>query len=86
MSPDSWHAKGASETGPFGITVGAFGPGPTRTSLPRDAGHPARMAETPRRTAFGPLPTPEEGTELAMWFMRDATAHITGPIFVQCLC
>ncbi|MBX5493666.1 MAG: SDR family oxidoreductase [Chloroflexi bacterium] len=73
----------AREAEPYGITVNAFGPGPTDTPLLRGGVPPERMAETLRRAPFGRLPTPEEGAELAVWFTRDATAHITGRIFVQ---
>lgn len=73
----------AREAEPYEITVNAFGPGPTDTPLLRGGVPADRMEETVRRSQFGRLPTPEEGAELAVWFTRDHTAHITGRIFVQ---
>ena len=32
---------------------------------------------------FGRLPTPEQPAELAVWFTRPQTAHITGRIFLK---
>jgi len=73
----------AREAEPYEITVNAFGPGPTDTPLLRQGVPEDRMAETVRRSQFGRLPTAEQGAELAVWFTRDHTAHITGRIFVQ---
>ena len=73
----------AKEAEPYEITVNAFGPGPTDTPLLRAGVPPEQMADTIRRSQFGRLPTPEQGAELAVWFTRPETAHITGRIFVQ---
>jgi NAD(P)-dependent dehydrogenase (short-subunit alcohol dehydrogenase family) len=73
----------AREAEPYNITVNAFGPGVTDTPLFR-AGHtPEEIEEAARRAPFGRLPTPEQAAELAVWFTRPETAHITGRIFVQ---
>jgi 3-oxoacyl-[acyl-carrier protein] reductase len=73
----------AREVEPYMITVNAFGPGPTDTPLLRGGVPAEQMPETIRRSTFGRLPTPEQGAELAVWFTRPETAHITGRIFVQ---
>lgn len=74
----------AREAEPYLITVNAFGPGPTDTPL-LDSIPPDRREESVHmgQFQFGRLPTPEEGAELAVWFTRPATAHITGRIFAQ---
>ena len=73
----------AKEAEPYGITANAFGPGVTDTGMVRAGRTPEEMAELHRRAPFGRLPTPEQGAELAVWFTRPETAHITGRIFVQ---
>jgi NAD(P)-dependent dehydrogenase (short-subunit alcohol dehydrogenase family) len=73
----------AKEAEPYEITVNAFGPGPTDTPLLRASASPEELEDAVRRSWFGRLPTPEQGAELAVWFVRPETAHITGRIFVQ---
>lgn len=73
----------ANEAMPYGITVNAFGPGATNTPMVRDNHTPEEIAELHRRAPFGRLPEPEQAAELAVWFTRPETAHITGRIFVQ---
>jgi NAD(P)-dependent dehydrogenase (short-subunit alcohol dehydrogenase family) len=73
----------ANEVESYGITVNAFGPGPTDTPLLRAGASPEEIEDAKRRSPFGRLPTPEQGAELAIWFVRAETAHITGRIFVQ---
>jgi meso-butanediol dehydrogenase/(S,S)-butanediol dehydrogenase/diacetyl reductase len=73
----------AREVEPYQITVNAFGPGPTDTPLLRGGVPAEQMDLTIRQSTFGRLPTPEQGAELAVWFTRPETAHITGRIFVQ---
>jgi len=73
----------AKEAEPYGITANAFGPGPTDTPLLRSSATPEDVDNAVRRSWFGKLPTPEQGAELAIWFVRPETAHITGRIFVQ---
>ena len=73
----------ASEAEPYGITVNAFGPGATATSMVYANHTPEELEELLRRSPFGRLPTPEQSAELAVWFTRPETAHITGRIFVQ---
>ena len=73
----------AAEAEPYGITANAFGPGATDTPMVRGAHTPEEVAEVHRRAPFGRLPTPEQSAELAVWFTRPETAHITGRIFVQ---
>jgi NAD(P)-dependent dehydrogenase (short-subunit alcohol dehydrogenase family) len=73
----------AREVERYEITVNAFGPGPTDTPLLRAGVPPEQMELTVRQSTFGRLPTPEQGAELAVWFTRPETAHITGRIFVQ---
>jgi NAD(P)-dependent dehydrogenase (short-subunit alcohol dehydrogenase family) len=73
----------ANEAMPYGITVNAFGPGATNTPMVRDNHTPEEIAELHRRAPFGRLPEPEQSAELAVWFTRPETAHITGRIFVQ---
>jgi NAD(P)-dependent dehydrogenase (short-subunit alcohol dehydrogenase family) len=73
----------AKEAEPYGITANAFGPGPTDTPLLRASATPEDVENATRRSWFGRLPTPEQGAELAIWFVRPETAHITGRIFVQ---
>jgi 3-oxoacyl-[acyl-carrier protein] reductase len=73
----------AREAEPYGITVNAFGPGPTDTPMVAGAHTPEEVEETRRRAPFGRLPAAEQSAELAVWFTRPETAHITGRIFVQ---
>jgi len=73
----------AKEVEPYGITANAFGPGPTDTPLLRAGASPEDVDNAVRRSWFGKLPTPEQGAELAIWFVRPETAHVTGRIFVQ---
>jgi NAD(P)-dependent dehydrogenase (short-subunit alcohol dehydrogenase family) len=73
----------ANEALPYGITVNAFGPGATSTPMVHDNHSPEELAELLRRAPFGKLPTAEESAEMAVWFTRPATAHVTGRIFVQ---
>jgi meso-butanediol dehydrogenase/(S,S)-butanediol dehydrogenase/diacetyl reductase len=75
----------ASEAMPFAITVNAFGPGATDTPMIRNAvqAEGLDIDSFHRRAPFGRLPTAEQGAELAVWFTRPETAHITGRIFVQ---
>jgi len=75
----------ASEAMPYGITVNAFGPGATDTPMVRNAAQTEGLDidSFHRRAPFGKLPTAEQGAELAVWFTRPETAHITGRIFVQ---
>jgi NAD(P)-dependent dehydrogenase (short-subunit alcohol dehydrogenase family) len=73
----------AREAEPYGITANAFGPGPTDTPLLRSSATDEDVEHAVRRSWFGRLPTPEQGAELAIWFVRPETAHITGRIFVQ---
>src|SRR5581483_11282933 len=73
----------AKEAEPYNITANAFGPGPTDTPLLRASATPEDVEAATRRSWFGRLPTPEQGAELAVWFVRPETAHITGRIFVQ---
>src|SRR5438067_9363440 len=73
----------AREAEPYNITANAFGPGPTDTPLLRSSATQEDVEEATRRSWFGRLPTPEQGAELAIWFVRPETAHITGRIFVQ---
>src|SRR5579885_534567 len=70
----------AREAEPYHITVNAFGPGPTDTPLLRSSATPQEVEDAVRRSWFGRLPTPEQGAELAVWFVRPETAHITGRI------
>jgi hypothetical protein len=44
---------------------------------------PEEVEEMRRRAPFGRLPKAEQSAELAVWFTRPETAHITGRIFVQ---
>jgi NAD(P)-dependent dehydrogenase (short-subunit alcohol dehydrogenase family) len=73
----------AKEGEPYNITANAFGPGPTDTPLLRASATEQDVHDATRRSWFGRLPTPEQGAELATWFVRPETAHITGRIFVQ---
>jgi 3-oxoacyl-[acyl-carrier protein] reductase len=73
----------AKEAEPYGITANAFGPGTTDTPMLREGKTPEQMEEYHRRAPFGRLATPEQGAELAVWFVRRETAHITGRIFTQ---
>jgi NAD(P)-dependent dehydrogenase (short-subunit alcohol dehydrogenase family) len=73
----------AREAEPYNITANAFGPGPTDTPLLRSGATAQDVEDATRRSWFGRLPTPEQGAELAVWFVRPETAHITGRIFVQ---
>ena len=73
----------AKEAEPYGITVNAFGPGATDTPFLRTGRTPEEVASTARTATFGRLPTAEQGAELAVWFTRPETAHITGRIFLQ---
>jgi NAD(P)-dependent dehydrogenase (short-subunit alcohol dehydrogenase family) len=73
----------AKEAEPYDITVNAFGPGVTDTPLFRLGHTPEEIEATVQRAPFGRLPTPEQSAELAVWFTRPETAHITGRIFVQ---
>jgi NAD(P)-dependent dehydrogenase (short-subunit alcohol dehydrogenase family) len=73
----------AREAEPYGITVNAFGPGATDSPMVRAIHSAEEMADLARRAPFGRLPTPEQAAELAVWFTRPETAHITGRIFVQ---
>ncbi len=73
----------ANEAMPYGITVNAFGPGATNTPMVRDNHTPDEIVELHRRAPFGKLPEAEQSAELALWFTRPETAHLTGRIFVQ---
>ena len=73
----------AREAEPFEITVNAFGPGATYTPLFLQHTPPELREQAAKSAPFGRLPTPEQGAELAVWFTRPETAHITGRIFVQ---
>ncbi|HEY7060171.1 MAG TPA: SDR family NAD(P)-dependent oxidoreductase [Chloroflexota bacterium] len=71
------------EAEPYGITVNAFGPGVTDTPMVRKGNSPEQLARIAAEQApFGVLPTAEQSAELAVWFTRPETAHITGRIFL----
>jgi NAD(P)-dependent dehydrogenase (short-subunit alcohol dehydrogenase family) len=73
----------ATEAMPHGITANAFGPGTTDTPMLREGKSPEQMEALHRQAPFGRLATPEQGAELAVWFVRPETAHITGRVFTQ---
>ena len=73
----------AKEAEPYGITANAFGPGATDTPMMRGGRSAEQIADIERRAPFGRLPTPEQVAELAVWFVRPESAHITGRIFLQ---
>jgi 3-oxoacyl-[acyl-carrier protein] reductase len=73
----------AKEAEPYGFTANAFGPGATDTPMMRGGRSAEQIADIERRAPFGRLPTPEQVAELAVWFVRPETAHITGRIFLQ---
>jgi NAD(P)-dependent dehydrogenase (short-subunit alcohol dehydrogenase family) len=73
----------AKEVEPYGITANAFGPGATDTPMMRGGRSAEQIADIERRAPFGRLPTPEQVAEMAVWFVRPETAHITGRIFLQ---
>jgi NAD(P)-dependent dehydrogenase (short-subunit alcohol dehydrogenase family) len=73
----------AKEAEPFGITVNAYGPGTTDTPMVRNISTPEEMAEHHRTAPFGRLPTAEQSAEMAVWFTRPETAHLTGRVFLQ---
>jgi len=73
----------AKEAEPYGITANAFGPGATDTPMMRGGRSAEQIADIERRAPFGRLPTPEQVAEMAVWFVRPETAHITGRIFLQ---
>ncbi len=70
----------AREAEPHGITVNAFGPGITDTPMFRGSS-PEEFDDAVRRAPFQHLATPEESAELAVWFTRSETAHVSGRIF-----
>jgi NAD(P)-dependent dehydrogenase (short-subunit alcohol dehydrogenase family) len=72
----------AAEAAPYGITVNAFGPGPTDTPMFHGEA-PDHAAAAIRQTSFGRLGTPAEAAELAVWFTRPETAHVTERIFLR---
>lgn len=72
----------ATEVEPYGITANAYGPGITDTPMVRGAYTSEQIAVLSRRSPFGRLATPEESAEIAVWFTRPETSHITGRIFV----
>jgi NAD(P)-dependent dehydrogenase (short-subunit alcohol dehydrogenase family) len=72
----------AKEAEPYGITVNAFTPGLTDTPMLRGVHTPEEIEAIIRRAPFGRLPTPEQPAELAVWFTRPQTAHITGRILI----
>src|SRR5438067_4408399 len=71
----------AKEAEPYGITANASGPGATDTPMMRGGRSAEQIADIERRAPFGRLPTPEQVAELAVWFVRPETAHITGRVF-----
>jgi 3-oxoacyl-[acyl-carrier protein] reductase len=73
----------ANEAMPYGITVNAFGPGMTNTPMVQAQHTPESLEEAHRRAPFGRLPEPEQSAQLALFFTRPETAHLTGRIFVQ---
>jgi NAD(P)-dependent dehydrogenase (short-subunit alcohol dehydrogenase family) len=73
----------ANEAMPHGMTVNAFGPGATNTPMVQQHYKPEEMDVMHQRAPFGRLPEPEQSAELAVFFTRPQTAHLTGRIFVQ---
>jgi NAD(P)-dependent dehydrogenase (short-subunit alcohol dehydrogenase family) len=73
----------AREVEPYGITANAFGPGTTDTPMLRRGKRLEQLEALHRQAPFGRMATPEQGAELAVWFVRPETAHITGRVFTQ---
>ena len=72
----------ATEAEPCGITVNAYSPGITDTPMVKNAQTPESLAQLALTCPFGRLATPEESANIAVWFTRPETAHITGRVFL----